>query len=160
MWLLTLFQEKYEDEGSLFSLSFIVLDWLQAVHQEWLHDPKISHLIHQLQTNSPASPRYSFHNDELLYKGGFYLSKQSQLKSTILFELHATPTTEHSGFTKTHDKVKRSFFWDGMKQDIRNFVIECDVCQRNKGETVKSSGTLQPLLIPPSIYRDILWILL
>jgi hypothetical protein len=31
---------KYEDEGSLFSLSFIVPDWLQVVRQEWLHDPK------------------------------------------------------------------------------------------------------------------------
>jgi hypothetical protein len=39
---------KYEDEGSLFSLSFIVLDWLQVVHQEWLQDPKSSHLIQQL----------------------------------------------------------------------------------------------------------------
>jgi hypothetical protein len=39
---------KYEDEGSLFSLSFIVPDWLQVVHQEWLHDPKSSHLIQQL----------------------------------------------------------------------------------------------------------------
>jgi hypothetical protein len=27
---------KYEEEGSLFSLSFIVPDWLQAVGQEWL----------------------------------------------------------------------------------------------------------------------------
>jgi hypothetical protein len=27
---------KYEEEGSLFSLSFIVPDWLQAVRQEWL----------------------------------------------------------------------------------------------------------------------------
>jgi hypothetical protein len=31
---------KYEDERSLFSLSFIVIDWLQAVRQEWLQDPK------------------------------------------------------------------------------------------------------------------------
>jgi hypothetical protein len=38
---------KYEDEGSLFSLSFIVPDWLQAVRQEWLQDPKSSHLIQQ-----------------------------------------------------------------------------------------------------------------
>jgi hypothetical protein len=37
--------QKYEDEGSLFSLSFIVPDWLQAVHQEWLQDPKSLHLI-------------------------------------------------------------------------------------------------------------------
>jgi hypothetical protein len=61
----------------------------------------------------------------------------------------------HSGFTKTYDRVKHSFFWDGMKQDIHNFVVECDVCQHNKGETVKSLGTLQPLLIPPSIWKDI-----
>jgi hypothetical protein len=84
-----------------------------------------------------------------------YLSKQSKLKSTVLSELHATPTTEHSGFTKTYDRVKRSFFWEGMKQDICKFVAECEVCQRNKGETVKSLGTLQPLPIPPAIWKDI-----
>jgi hypothetical protein len=39
---------KYEDERSLFSLSFIVPDWLQVVCQEWLQDPKISHLIQKL----------------------------------------------------------------------------------------------------------------
>jgi hypothetical protein len=42
-----------------------------------------------------------------------------------------------------------------MKHDIRNFVAECDVCQRNKGETVKSPGTLQPLSFPPTIWKDI-----
>jgi hypothetical protein len=84
-----------------------------------------------------------------------YLSKQSKLESTVLSELHATPTAGHCGLTKTYDQVKRYFFWDGMKQDIRNFVAECDVCQRNKGETVKSPGTLQSLSIPPSIWQDI-----
>jgi hypothetical protein len=39
---------KYEGEGSLFSLSFIVPYWLQVVRQEWLHDPKNLHLIQQL----------------------------------------------------------------------------------------------------------------
>jgi hypothetical protein len=46
---------KYEDEGSIFSLSFIVPDCLQVVRQEWLRDPKSSHLIQQLQSNSPFS---------------------------------------------------------------------------------------------------------
>jgi hypothetical protein len=146
---------KYEYEGSLFSLSFIVPDWLQAILQEWLQDPKSLQLIQQLQSSAPAPPRYSWLHDELRYKGRMYLSKQSKLKSTVLSELHATPTTGHSGFTKTYDRVKRSFFWDGMKQDIRNFVTECDVCQCNKGETVKSLSTLQPLPIPPAIWKDI-----
>jgi hypothetical protein len=108
-----------------------------------------------LQVNSPVSLGYSWHNDELRYKIRLYLSKKSQLKSTVLSELHATPTTGHSGFTKKYDRVKRSFFWDGMKQDVHNFVAECDVCQCNKGETIKSLGTLQLLLIPPAIWRDI-----
>jgi hypothetical protein len=42
-----------------------------------------------------------------------------------------------------------------MKQDIRKFVVECEVCQCNKGETIKSPGTLQPLPIPPAIWKDI-----
>jgi hypothetical protein len=87
---------KYEEEGSLFSLSFVVLDWLQAARQEWLQDPKISHLIQQLQENSPASLGYSWHNNELCYKGCLYLRKKSQLKSMVLSELHASPTTRHS----------------------------------------------------------------
>lgn len=31
---------KYE-EGFIFSISFIVPDWLHVVRQEWLQDPKI-----------------------------------------------------------------------------------------------------------------------
>jgi hypothetical protein len=42
-----------------------------------------------------------------------------------------------------------------MKWDVLTFVAECDVCQHNKGERVKSPGTLQPLPIPPAIWRDI-----
>jgi hypothetical protein len=133
----------------------IVPDWLQDVRREWLQDPKILHLIQQLQTNSPVSPGYSWNNDELRNKGHLYLSKHSKIKSMVLSELHATPTAGHSGFTKTYDQVKCSFFWDGMKKDIFSFVVECDVCQCNKGETIKSPSTLQLLPIPPIIWREI-----
>jgi hypothetical protein len=66
---------KYEDEGSLFPPSFIVPDWLQAIRQEWLQDPKSSQLIQQLQSNAPASPGYTWLHEELRYKGCLYLSK-------------------------------------------------------------------------------------
>jgi hypothetical protein len=51
-----------------------------------------------------------------------------------------------------------------MKQDIHTFVVECDTCQRNKGETVKPSGTLQMLPLPHTIwmniYMDFIFVLL
>jgi len=43
----------------------------------------------------------------------------------------------------------------GMKNDILTFVAECDVCQRQKGETIKLLGTLQPLPIPASVWTDV-----
>jgi hypothetical protein len=64
---------KYEEDRFLFSLSFIVPYWLQAVRQEWLQDPKISILLHQLQHNFSVSLGYSWHNEELRYKGHLYL---------------------------------------------------------------------------------------
>jgi hypothetical protein len=73
----------------------------------------------------------------------------------VLSEFHATPIVGHLGFTKTYDQVKRSFFWDGMKKDIHTFVAECDVCQCKNGETIKSPGKIQPLLIPPVIWMNI-----
>jgi hypothetical protein len=147
--------QKYEEDGSLFSLSFTVPDWLQVVRHEWLQDPKISPMLHQLQHNSSVSLGYSWHNEELCYKERLYLCKHSQLKSTVLLKLHASPIARHSRFTKTYERIKRSFFWVGMKRDVRTFVAKCEVCQCNKGKTVKTSGTLQPLLIPPTIWQDI-----
>jgi hypothetical protein len=123
---------KYEEEGSLFSLSFIFADWFQIVFQEWWQDPKISSLIQKLQHDPQASPGYSWHNQELQYKGHMYLSKQPTLKSKVLSEFHGSPTIGHSGFAKTYERDKRSFFWASIKQEIHTFVVECDTCQCNK----------------------------
>jgi len=73
----------------------------------------------------------------------------------VLYELHATPTVGHSCFTKTYDWVKHFFFLDSMKKYVHTFLVECDVCQLNKGEKIKYPGTIQPLPIPPTIWRDI-----
>jgi hypothetical protein len=112
----------------------------------------------KIATGSSSCSRYSWHNEEFLYKGRLYLSKQSALKSKVLSEFHASPTAGHSGFTKTYEWVKCSFFWDGMKQDVHTFVEECDICQCNKGETVKTPGTLQPLRFHLLFGRIFLWI--
>ena len=42
-----------------------------------------------------------------------------------------------------------------MKKDIQNFIAECEVCQRNKGEIVKTPGLLQPLPIPNQRWEEI-----
>jgi hypothetical protein len=53
---------KIEPERNDTIEKIIVPDWFQNVRQEWLQDPKISSIIHQLQHNSTASPGYYWHN--------------------------------------------------------------------------------------------------
>jgi hypothetical protein len=42
-----------------------------------------------------------------------------------------------------------------MKWDICTFVVECDICQRNKGERFNAPDTLQPLPILPTLWTYI-----
>jgi hypothetical protein len=83
---------------------------VNEIHNEWFTDSKIASLIQQLQHDSNVSPGYTWHNDELHYKGHLYLIKKSISKATVLSELHASPTAGHSSFHKTYEQIKRSFF--------------------------------------------------
>ena len=56
---------------------------------------------------------------------------------------------------KTYHRVKKEFFWDGLKTDVQWFVAECLVCQQNKVETIKTPGLLQPLSIPSQCWEKV-----
>ena len=61
----------------------------------------------------------------------------------------------HSGFLRTYKRLTRDFFWVGMKNDIKEFVEKCLVCQQNKALTLSPAGLLQPLPIPEKIWDDV-----
>lgn len=42
-----------------------------------------------------------------------------------------------------------------MRQEIRKYVSECDICQRNKNKNVPTLGLLHPLHIPNQKWEEI-----
>ena len=74
--------------------------------------------------------------------------KNSQLKKKFLLELHTSPIRGLSRFLKIYHRIKKEFFWEGLKSDVQRFMEEFLVFQQNKVETVKAPGLLQPLDIP------------
>jgi hypothetical protein len=44
---------------------------------------------------------------------------------------------------------------EGLKADVQKFVVECVVCQQNKGETIKTPRLLQPLAIPSQHWEEV-----
>ena len=123
---------------------------------EWKNDEEVWTLIHKSEQDPSASDTFSWKNYSLLYKDRLYLCKNSQLKQKVLLELHTSPLGGHSGFLKTYHRVKKEFFWDGLKSNIQKFVVECLVCQQNKVYTImKTLGHLQPLAIPSQCWEEV-----
>jgi hypothetical protein len=134
-------------EAFLCSISIIQPNWIMEARDEWKNGEKVWTLIQRLQQDSNISDTFTWKNDSLWYKDCLYLCNNSQLKQKVLLELHTSPVGGQSGFLKTYHRVKKDFFWDGLKTDVQRFVAECLVFQQNKVETIKTSGLLQPLSI-------------
>ena len=123
--------------------------------EEWKNDVATSNLTRQIKNDPSSLDKFCLKRDILWYKECLYLYMNSTLKHKILKELHESPIGGHSGFLKTYHRVKQDFFWEGLKGDVQKCVAECLVCQRNKGETIKTPGLLQPLSIPSQRWEEV-----
>ncbi|CAJ2679805.1 unnamed protein product [Trifolium pratense] len=58
-------------------------------------------------------------------------------------------------FEEVYKKIAGLVFWEGMRKNIKAYVESCEVCQRNKYQTLSPGGLLQPLPIPTQLWSDI-----
>lgn len=61
---------------------------------------------------------------------------------------HGDPMAGHFGVKRTLEKIRRRFFWKGMREDVKKYIKECVICQRAKIRRRKKIGLLNPLPEP------------
>ena len=83
------------------------------------------------------------------------LPKGSLKIPLILKEFHDSVSGGHAGFFRTHKCIFALLFWEGMKRDIHQYVIQCEVHQRNKYQTLSLARLLQPLPLPTAIWTNL-----
>ena len=71
-----------------------------------------------------------------------------ELRKEIMEEAHFSAYSIHPGSTKMYHDLKDSYWWNGMKRDIADFVSKCLTCQQVKLEHQRPSRLLQQLPIP------------
>jgi len=142
-------------EFSLSILSIPILSWVDELKAQYLVDPKLQLLLAQWHSTELNTRRCSLRDDFLLYKNKIFLGDSQQLKAQVLLYVHGDPMAGHSGYEKTLHRVKRDFYWRGMRKDIKKFIRECDTCQQNKHDNLFPAGLLQPLPIPSRVWTDI-----
>ena len=70
-----------------------------------------------------------------------------ELRKEIMEEAHFSAYSIHPGSTKMYHDLKDTYWWNGMKRDIADFVSKCLTCQQVKLEHQRPSGLLQQLPI-------------
>lgn len=69
------------------------------------------------------------------------------LRQQIIRESHDPPSAAHGGTDKTLNLVRRTYYWPGMRQNVREFVSKCEICKEVKAP----NQILRPLMGKPSL---------
>ncbi|KAK8980910.1 hypothetical protein V6N11_048039 [Hibiscus sabdariffa] len=120
---------------------------IQLIQEKQLCDRAIAAHVQDIAEGKPTEFRF---RDEgvLCFKERIVVPNDSELRRTILTEVHSSPFSMHPGSTKMYRDLKCEYYWVGLKKDVAKFVSKCMVCQRVKAEHQFPSGLLQPLRIP------------
>jgi hypothetical protein len=83
----------------------------------------------------------------LLFKGSRLYIPKFSMRYNLLREKHSGGLVGHFGHDKTYAHLIYSYYWPGMRYDVKKFVGKCKICQYAKGKQ-HNIGLYQPLPIP------------
>ena len=118
-------------------------------------DPYTNEIIEGLSIESTSYPNFHVAEQKLYYKNRLVIPDNAPLKQKLLSESHDSLFAGHGGYLKTLKRLSSSFFWPGLKQDVKHYVQNCLPCQQNKYQALAPTSILQPLPIPERIWEDI-----
>ena len=137
--------------------------WVKAVGSNWDG--------FKVQDRPQAHDRMILDDDGLLrvrYNGGrktkknpfgvrvrfrLVVPKTEQRKAMAL--CHDTPLAGHMGIKRTWKRAVETFWWQGMKQDIQQYVKDCEKCGVNKHTTKISKAPVQKTDVPAKVLDKI-----
>lgn len=61
----------------------------------------------------------------------------------ILQTSHDVPTSAHLGFFKTFQKNAEDYYWPRMKQQVLNYIRQCETCQKQKMSNFSRFGLME-----------------
>ena len=134
-------------DGALLARLNVIPDLRQMIVNAQKNDAKLQELAQLISTRDKTDFVIDG-SGGLLYKNRLCVPNDMELKKKILYESHNTVFTMHPGSNKMYQDMKQSYWCQGMKKDISEYVAKCLTCQQVKAEHQVPSGLLNPLQIP------------
>jgi hypothetical protein len=112
-------------------------------------------LLSELAVTASPAGHYKLQNGVIKYKGRFWLGANSNLQRKVISAFHGSPMGGHSGFPVTYRRIHQLFAWPYMKQQVKDYVAACSICQQSKPDRSKYPGLLQPLPVPEQAWQEL-----
>lgn len=110
-------------------------------------------VLQQQQEGTITDKNVSVFAGTIRCKNKLYVGTHGTWRSDMIQAIHNSSVGGHSGILGTYQRMKKLFYWPGMKQMVVEVVGHCDICQMNKGEHVASPGLLEPIPIPEGAWE-------
>lgn len=78
-----------------------------------------------------------------------------EVRRELLRQYHEAPLAGHPGYSRMMEALCRKFWWPRMAKDVEQYVLSCKECQRNKPQSGKPHGLLQPLPVPEAPWESV-----
>ena len=97
------------------AVSMSVPVWVHEVANSYATDSQAQSLLARLTIHSPDEHGYSLHQGLIIFKDRIWVGDNSGLQTKIITALHSSAVGGHSGQRATYQRVKRMFYWKGLK---------------------------------------------
>jgi hypothetical protein len=129
-------------------------NFLDEIKRLGTQDARYTEIKTRLENNetNQMDPHFTLENDSetVYWKHRLFVPDAGNLRKRVLENDHDSKIAGHYGQAKTMELVSRNFFWPGMEASIKEYVRNCDHCQRDKASRHKRYGLLHPIELPVS----------
>ncbi|WVZ95116.1 hypothetical protein U9M48_040918 [Paspalum notatum var. saurae] len=137
------------------AISTGVPSWINEVLDSYTNDSSATDLLTKLSVDPTAVPRYTLTNGIIRYNSRLWIGNCPTLRLKLIQACHSSALGGHSGIPVTYGRIKKLFYWPGMKRDVIAFIQGCLICQQAKPDRQRLPGLLQPLPVPSRAWQII-----
>ncbi|GFT87373.1 retrovirus-related Pol polyprotein from transposon opus [Trichonephila clavipes] len=91
---------------------------------------------------------YLFHRDKILGESIGQLVIPKCRRTEVLRLAHTSVFSSHMGPKKTLERIMYSFFWEGLRADVKKFCESCKECQLTRSVRIKDQSPITPVARP------------
>ncbi|GJW49776.1 transposon ty3-I gag-pol polyprotein, partial [Tanacetum coccineum] len=148
---------KVNQSGELLQLavSSMTSDVWDKVKDSWKNDIDVQNLIQSLVDHNYKGNKYSWNDGFLKRKGKVVVGGDMALRKELIKYFHDEVVGGHCGVYVTTKKLSAILYWKGLKKMVKQWVRDCDICQRQKPDLSAYPGLIQPLPIPERIWVEV-----